>query len=95
MANNNTLPSQASAEAFHAGHPDALKAIARDAIGRAAIIYGGIFIAGLLGLEKPQRPFLTSLAGSLAIEAAVLLWTKPKPKQEANVSSSNIDAYTV
>jgi len=82
------LPSQTSAEAFHRGDPDALKYLARDTVGRAAIIYAGIFAAGLVGLEKPKNAFLVSLAGAAAIEAAVLLWTKPKASGGANVSNA-------
>lgn len=63
-----TLPSVVAAENFLRGKPGGFLAILSSALGRAGIIFAGLYLAG-----ERKRLVRYALAGSFAIETFVLL----------------------
>lgn len=66
-----TLPSVVAAERFMRGEPGGLLAVISSTLGRAGIIFMGLFLAG-----ERKHTFKYALAGALAIETFVLLRIK-------------------
>lgn len=66
-----TLPSVVAAEKFVRGEPGGLMAVVSSTLGRAGIIFMGLFLAG-----ERKHPFRYALAGAVAIETFVLLRIK-------------------
>jgi len=68
-----TVPSAHSALALLDGKPQSGAMVARDLLGRSAIIWLGIESVRLAGRKPPKESILYAFFGALAIEAFVLL----------------------
>jgi hypothetical protein len=73
-----TLPSVVAAERLVRGEPGGLMAVVSSTLGRAGIIFMGLFLAG-----ERKHTFKYALAGAAAIEAFVLLRVKYQIDKQA------------
>lgn len=68
-----SVPSAHSALALLEGKPQSGAMVARDLLGRAAIIWLGIQAVRVTGQKPPRDSILYAFFGALAIEAFILL----------------------
>jgi hypothetical protein len=72
-----SLPSSDSAARFLRGEPGSLPGVVLSTLGRAALIGGGLFLAG-----ERKNLIKYSLAGALMIEVFVLWYVQKEQKEE-------------
>lgn len=79
-----TLPSVVAAERFVRGEPGGLLGVLGSTLGRAGIIFMGLYLVG-----ERKHTFKYALAGAAAIEAFVLLRVKAQiAKQEREAAAA-------